>query len=409
MKLTLRDRKQNPWQMIRKLVAMILLVVLVLPATASTMPQIANRHTSSTQELERAAEVARERGDTQASAKLYEHALARSPSWQEGWWYYGSLLYDGNRYADAVAAFHKLLQLNDKLGNAWAMLGLSEFEIRDYQRASTDLQNATRLGTDEPLQNITDYHLALLLNQHGDSDGALILLSSLYLKGVRSEDLQVALGLSLLRVPILPSELDPSRDALIHDAGGLAALIATKDTDKADVAFRDMLSRYATVQFLHYAYGEMLASEGHDADADAQFKAEADLNPDSALAYLEWSFLCMKAKDYAEAIRLATHASELNQESFLAHYILGNSLLLSGEPKAALPELETARKLAPGSPDIRYSLSRTYARLGNPALAKQEQAEFLTLQRKNAVDRLALQKRYRGVQAITGVRPTTLQ
>jgi tetratricopeptide (TPR) repeat protein len=409
LRLTSRDRKRKPEYHAGKLGAVTLLVTMMLSTTTAMMPQTAKEQSISTQELKEKAGAAREQGDSQASLKLYERALARSPSWQEGWWYYGSLLYDADSYGRAAAAFGKLVQLNDKLGNAWSMLGLSEFEVHDYDKALNDLQNAERIGPGESLQNIADYHLAVLLNQHGDSDGALLLLSSLYVKGVRSEDLQVALGLALLRVPIFPSQLDPSRDALIHDAGSLAALMANKQIEKADISFREMLLQYPKVQFLHYAYGGMLASEGHDAEAEAQFKAETDMNPDSAVAYLEWSFLCMKAKDYPEAARLARHAAELNEESFLAHYILGNSLLSSGDPKAARPELEMAEKLAPGAPDIRYSLSRTYARLGEDALAKREQAEFLTLQRKNAMDRLELQKRFPGAPAITGIRPITPQ
>jgi tetratricopeptide (TPR) repeat protein len=374
------------------------------------MPEAANPQSVSTQSLEEKAGAAREQGDTQASLKLYERALARSPSWQEGWWYYGSLLYDADRYADSAAAFRKLVKLNEKLGNAWAMLGLSEFETHQYDKAFSDLQSAEHLGAGESsLQNIADYHLALLLNQHGDSDGAMLLLSSLYLKGVRSEDLQVAMGLALLRVPIFPSQLDPSRDALVHDAGSVAALMATKESEKADIAFREMLTQYPKAQFLHYGYGGFLATQGRDKEAEEQFQAEIDINPDSALAYLEWSFICMKAKNYPEAIRLARRATELNPDSFLAHYILGNSLLSSGDAKAARAELEIAEKLAPGVPDVRYSLSRTYARLGEPVLAKKEQEQFLALQRKNAVDRLELQKRFPGAPAITGIRPITSQ
>jgi tetratricopeptide (TPR) repeat protein len=409
LKLAFRDRMQRSQCVTGILWAAAVLVSVMLSAVTATTSQAARVQSVSKQELEKKADAARERGDTEASLTLYKRALARSPSWQEGWWYYGSVLYDGDKYAEAGVAFHRLVELNAKLGNAWAMLGLSEFEVHSYDKSLTDLQKAERLGAGESLQNITDYHLALLLNQHGDSDGALLLLSSLYLKGVRSEDLQVALGLALLRVPIFPSQLDPSRDALVHDAGSLAALMANKQVEKADISFRDMLTQYPKVQFLHYAYGGMLASQGHDAEAEAQFKAEIDLNPDSALAYLEWSFICMKAKDYPEAVRLARRATELNPESFLGHYILGNSLLSSGDLGAARQELETAEKLAPGAPDIRYSLSRAYARLGEPVLAKQEQEEFLTLQRKNAMDRLELQKRFPGAPAITGIRPITSQ
>ena len=379
------------------------------PAMFAATPQNANANKGSLQELEKAADAARERGDTQASLKLYQRVVTRAPSWQEGWFYLGSLQYDGNNYGEAVKAFRKLVQLNGELPDAWALLGLSEFELKDYAHAVEDLQKAEQLGVDEPLRDIADYHRALLMNERGDSDGALLVLSALYLRGDRSENLQVALGLSLLRVPLLPSQLDPSRDALVHDAGNLASLLAARRTDEADLAFRDMLSRYPKTQFLHYAYGGMLASVGHDTEAKAQFKMETELNPESALAYLEWAFVCMKSKEYEEAARLARRAIEINSDSFLAHYIAGNSLLLSADPAGARPELEQAKALAPGMPDIRYSLSRTYARLGEPALARQEQAEFLTLQRKNAMDRLKLQKRYLGAASVTGMRPITAQ
>jgi tetratricopeptide (TPR) repeat protein len=370
--------------------------------------QTAKPHPSASQVTERAADAARERGDVQASLKLYEAALAHRPSWQEGWWYYGSLLYDASRYAEAVRAFRKLTSLNDQLGDACAMLGLSEFELQDYSNSYRDLRRIQNLSINEPsLEKIADYHLALLLNAKGDSDSALVLLSSLYVKGVRSEDLQVAMGLSLLRVPVFPSNLDPSRDALVHDAGNLAALLATKQYEKAALSFQEIFSRYPKVQFMHYAYGGMLASEGHDTDAEAQFKAETELSPDSVYPYLEWAFVAMKTKDYAESKRLALQAIQLDSESFLAHYILGNSLLLAGDPKGAVPELETAKKLAPQAPDIRYSLSRAHARLGESDLARQEQAAFLTLQKKNALDRLELIKRYPGAPSVTGVRPTT--
>lgn len=366
--------------------------------------------TDATRQLEKAAGAAREKGDIQESLKLYQRALAGDPTWQEGWWCDGSLLYDASQYQDAVHAFRKLVVLNGEMGNGWAMLGVSEFETRDYQNAYADLRRGQRLGVeDTSLEKIVDYHLGLLLNANGDSDGALVLLSSLYLKGVRSEDLQVAMGLSLLRAPVFPTDLDPSRDALVHEAGDLAAELATKQLEKAEVSFQNLLRRYPTVPFLHYAYGGMLASEGHDAAAEAQFKQETELTPDSVLPYLEWSFVAMKTKDYAQSKMLAQKAVELQGSSFLAHYILGNSLLLSGDPKGALPELEMAKKLSPQSPDIRYSLSRAHARLGQSELARQEQADFLSLQRKNAMDRLEVRKRYPGASAITGIRPTTAQ
>ena len=367
--------------------------------------------TPSLQQLQEAANTSRERGDVEASLKLYKQALAREGHWQEGWWYYGSLLYDADRYPEAKVAFERLVDENGKLGDAWAMLGLSEYECKDLNDAFIHLEKAEKIGTplENTLQNIVDYHLALMLNARGDADAASMMLSSLFLRGVRSEDLQVALGLALLRVPLYPQQLDPSRDALVHDAGAIAALVADQHLDQAESRFRELQSSYPTVAFIHYAFGSLLSSLGRDAEAREQFRIETTLNPDSALAYMEWAFLESKAKRYDESKHLAEKAVALSGGSFMAHFLLGNALLNTGDVKGAIPELETSQTLAPEVADIHYSLSRAYARAGDASLAKQEQTQFLTLQRKNALDRTVLRQKYPSAQSITGIRPITPQ
>ncbi|MGA7158530.1 MAG: tetratricopeptide repeat protein [Acidobacteriaceae bacterium] len=359
--------------------------------------------------LQQAANASRERGDTEESTRLYRRALQQNERWQDGWWYYGSLLYDANKYQEAERAFQKLVDLNGTLGDAWAMLGLSAYDCRDFPTAFHALERSDKLGTqlDPEIQNVADYHLALLLNMRGDSDAASMILSSLFLRGIRSEDLQVALGLSLLRVPILPDQLDPSRDALVHDAGNIAALCAQQRYDKAELAFKDLETRYPNVDFIHYAFGSMLSSMGRDQDAEDQLRAETQLNPQDALAYLEWSFIESKDKNFPESKRLAAKAVQLSSTSFMAHYLLGNANLNMGDVKAAVPDLETAKKLAPEVPDVRYGLARAYARLGEVDKAQKEQTEFLALQRKNAIDRSILRKKYPSAQPVTGMRPIT--
>src|ERR1035441_10198114 len=78
--------------------------------------------------------------------------------------------------------------------------------------------------------------------------------------------------LSLLRVPLLPAQLDPSKDALIHDAGTIAGFLALREYERADIAFRDLLKKYPSTPFAHYAYGAMLAGRGQEEAAEAQFQ-----------------------------------------------------------------------------------------------------------------------------------------
>jgi len=374
----MKPQISSPVLTVARLLCICIWATIVAPSGAQT-PRTGS---GSFADISQRAAAAREKDDIPAAIRYYHEALRLKPTWQDGWWYYGSLLYDDSQYAEAARALRRLAALNAKLGGAWALLGLSEFENRDLARALADLERAKRLGFgDNPsLADVADYHLALLLNLHGDSDRARALLSSLLLRGVNSEDIQVGLGLSLLRVPVLPSQLDPSRDDLVHDAGNVAALLARRQYDQADAAFRQLVSKYPSTHFAHYAYGAMLASRGQEDLAKAEFETEIALTPDSALPYMEWAFIESKASNYHEALPLAQKAVELSPDSFLAHYLLGNALLATGSVQLSVAELEMARKYNPDSPEVRYSLGRAYAKAGKPLLARREQEKFTQLQ-----------------------------
>jgi predicted Zn-dependent protease len=190
------------------------------------------------------------------------------------------------------------------------------------------------------------------------------------------------MGMAFLRVPLLPSQIAPSKDALIHDAGSLASILNQKEYEEAEAGFQALIEKYPGTNFVHYTWGAMLASQGKDDAAETQFQEETKLNPASSLAYTEWAYLESKAGRFSEAISISKKAVELSDNSFMAHYVLGNSLLATGKIEDSVPQLERARDMAPESSEIRYSLSRAYAKLGKSDLARREQAEFLRLKSK---------------------------
>lgn len=342
-----------------------------------------NGESASFEDLAQRADAAREAGNLSAGIDLYRQALALKPDWQEGWWYLGSLLYDNNQFPPACDALRQLTKLNPQLGGGWAMLGLSEYEVGQFDASLGDLQKSTAMSKDfDPkLADVVHYHLALLLNAHGEPEAANLQLLPLLRRGRTSEDIQVALGLTMLRVPLLPSQVNPSTDALVHDAGAVAAEVDRRQYDQAGEGFRNLAAKYPHTSFVHYAWGGMLALQGKDSAAEEQFRIETRITPNSSLAYTEWAFLESRATHYKEAALLATKALQLSADSFMAHYVLGLSLLSTGRASAAVPELERARDLAPESPEIRYSLSRAYAQVGHDTLARREQAEFIRLKR----------------------------
>jgi len=211
---------------------------------------------SNFEELARQANAAREQGRPEEAIRYYQQALQVHPDWEEGWWYVGTLRYDGNHFADALPAFAKVVELDPKLGPAWSFSGLCAFETKDYRLALQQLEKGRELGTEQvpAIGKVADYHLALLLIQNGEFDRATQLLSSEFVHGQVADQVKVALGMALLRVPLLPDEIDPSRDGVIATAGSIAVMLAQNQRAEALQAFQQALKDYPDIPTLKTAY-----------------------------------------------------------------------------------------------------------------------------------------------------------
>src|SRR5277367_1055040 len=110
-----------------------------------------------------------ESGKTEDAIRDFQQALALGPDWKEGWWNLGTLQYGANHFADAKATFNKVVEFAPNLGIAWALLGLSEFEIKGYDAALLHLEKAQSLGMkdDVEIERVSVYHLGLLLIRAG--------------------------------------------------------------------------------------------------------------------------------------------------------------------------------------------------------------------------------------------------
>src|SRR5580700_431104 len=212
--------------------------------------------TAGFQAVENSATAAREAGHVDEAIRDYRRALEIDSRWEEGWWYLGTLLYDADRYSEAIPAFQKLVELMPNAAPAWNFLGLCEFETRDYGSSRAHLEKGLALGdADDPeTARVAKYHLALLLIRNGESDQASALLASTMGEGPAAP-IKNALALAMLHVPLLPKEIDPSQDALIAAAGEIASAMAQNNFAKALAQFPSLLKDYPSTPYLHYAYG----------------------------------------------------------------------------------------------------------------------------------------------------------
>ncbi len=347
---------------------------------------------ASFESLAESAAAAREAGRADQSIRDYQHALAIHPDWAEGWWYLGMLLYDADRYQDAVLAFQRLVQLAPKLAPAWNFLGLCEYEGNDYASALTHLEKGRELGSgeDPEIARVSAYHLGLLLIRNGDFERGSATLLSTVTQGQMPPQVKTALALAMLRVPLLPEEVDPSRDGLLQAAGNAAADLARNDHATALDVFPKLLSEYPDTPYLHYAYGLALASEGLPQEAMEQQKKEATISSDSALPWIQLAALQLQAKRPDDALRAAQRAMQLAPDSPSPHRTLSQVLKAVGRDQQAGEELQRAENLAPEKPKREARIASLYGHRPEAGAAKPP-AQSSGRESSDAFDELARQ------------------
>lgn len=356
--------------------------------------------TSSAVNFEDAARLAdseRQAGRMDQAAAAYRNALSIRSSWPEGWRQLGTIEFMQGRYAEAVSALQQAVTSEAKQADTWILLGLSEFEVKDYKNSLIHLERGRALGFsgNAAAVRISRYHLALLLNLNGDFDRALDLLIPEIAPGALADEIQFAMGIALLRIPALPDQVEPARQALVRKAGEAASFLSDSHYDKAFPIIEGLLKEYPATPFLHYAYGDALAATSMYDEAQVQLRKETRLNPESVLPYIRLASIALLQHDSASALADSKKAVAVAPESSEARYLLGRSLLEEGEIATAIRELETARRYAPNSPKVHLNLARAYAKAGRSAEAEQERAEFERLnvllpgQQKSYGDRAA--------------------
>jgi len=287
--------------------AILVLVIGFSPWTTAQAPLRQSQAPSNFEAFAADAASARDAGRPEEAVRNYRAAVQLHPDWEEGWWYLGTLLYDGDHFGEAIPALDRVVELDPKIGPAWAFLGLCEFETGSYQDAYTHLQKAKDLGFSESpeVEKVALYHLALLLNLNGQHENATELLSTTFGPNHFTEQIKTALGLALLRAPILPAQIESSKDAVIHAAGEASVLQANHETEGALQALDAMRRDYPETPFLNYRYGMALLAAKRFEAAEGVLREETGITPRSPLP---WSGL-------AQALRsLGKHKEEIEAE-----------------------------------------------------------------------------------------------
>lgn len=353
------------------------LLIPARPCEASTFEVLARR-----------AAQAREGNRLSEAIDLYRQGVTLEPGWDEGWWYLATILYETDRYADAREAFARFLKLKPEAGPGWVLRGLCEFNVGDHASALDHIDTGLKLGLGGNVEilRVARYHQSLLLVRAGQFELAIQPLTLLARAEPESTGLVEAVGLMMLRLPMLPADVPEAKRGLVRQAGRAGFLHLARRGEDAAKAFADLMAAFPREPWVHYAHGVFLLGSDPERGV-AALRREAELQPEAVYPHLEIAFELLRRGDNEGAKASAERAVALAPGLFAARNALGRALTELGDLDRAVAELERAVRLAPDSPEMHYSLARAYAKAGRKEDADRERAVFTELERKRRAQR----------------------
>ncbi len=358
--------------------------------TANDKKTQGNGNSRSFEKLVERAQAAMDSERVPEAIRLYDHATKLRPDWPEGWWHLGTLLFDAGRFREARDAFARFASVErNQPGPGFAMLGLSEFQLKHYTRALPALERGRKLGlgaNPEFMRSVL-FHAGILNALLGKPEIALqrLTLAANQVAAAHPEapkdtvlaDLQLldAFGIAALRIPKLPSELATLQIPVVRLAGRAQALIALQDRVAAETEFQQLLALYPSEPGVHYFYGVFLLKERPPLAID-EFRREIEVSPSHDAARIQLALELLRTGEYEQGLKYAKEVVALAPQNFVAHVACGRLWLALGKTNGALQELRTAVKLAPGSPDAHFALSQALSEAGRNGEAARERAEF---------------------------------
>lgn len=325
------------------------------------------------------ADAARTRGAADA-ALLYNRALKAKPDWKDGWWALGTLHYSKSEWAESTAAFEKLATLDRGSAPAFAMLGLSQYNLLKYDVAIENLTKAQKLNVmDESIGQASMYTLAKLWTKRGNFEGALGILYDFAQLGKESPAFLLLSGTAGLWKPMFPEEVPAADRDVVFLAGKAFWEASRRNVPVARASFEDLLAHYPALTGVHYLYGSFEMYDNVDR-ALTLFEEELKITPDHIGAQMALGAEYLRRGEAEKALPYARRSVELAPGSYASHTLLGRALVETDSLEPALKELETARQMAPDDPAPRIALASLYSKLGRKDDAARERREFVRIQ-----------------------------
>ena len=156
-------------------------------------------------------------------------------------------------------------------------------------------------------------------------------------------------------------------DPTLADAIALKAWIrffSDRDWDGAEQLFREALAINPSSSVAHHRYALLLMTAGRFDEAIEHGRQALDLDPLSYRLVNGCAVIYFCARQYVEAERLARESTVLAPDFFLAHLILGSTLVAQRRIDEGIAAYRAALAVQPHDPDATASLGRALALAG---------------------------------------------
>jgi tetratricopeptide (TPR) repeat protein len=361
-----------------KVVARAGTLILVLLAFAPR--SISQEPSDRVQQLYQAAKADEQAGHPDEAIQKYQQIIKLDPTLAAGYNNLGRLLYQQGRLDEAVQPLRQASKLDPKAEPPRALLGFVLFQREDFEGAKREFKIASQLN---PADHSVRLFLARSLVELKDFDGALEVLNKLQRDDPKNAEVLYTLGgvySSLAEITIGKIQNVDPNSYLLELLLGKVSEIKQLYPDAAE-HYKRAIERAPDVPDLYYRYAHALWAAGDSQTALTAYKSALDRNPYDYRA--EWESARILLADHPdEALRLTTHALELNPNIADALTIRGRALVALQKPKEAIADFRKAIAINPDDPATHFQLARAYRLTGMTAEAQSENAIYERLDKE---------------------------
>src|SRR5262249_30096962 len=287
---------------------------------------------------------AESRSDWQSAESDYLKAIAISPGWAEAMVNLGIVYNRQGKSDQAARAFTRAAEINPQLFGAHLNLAITCFRARRFVEAEAPLRRALAI---EPSNDQVSRLLVLTLFALDRHEEAAELAAKVLIQVPDDAALLEVAGradMKLHRFGDAVRVFEKLSKILTENPETYMLLGEARDNaGDSEAAIGDLRRAIAIggrtpLAEAHYALGYILWKLRRYSEAEAEFRAELQRDPDHAPSIYYLGNIAFSRKEWPEAIAFLERATRAMPEDFESHYDLGKALLQTGVAERAMAE-----------------------------------------------------------------------